>query len=611
LQIEIEIESEIKIQIEIESEIKGEGTRPLEKHRNSLEECMKRMRWHAAAAVMMVLVLHSTPAFPQEENVTVANPVYTFLKRMEVKGLIERYHDAVLPLPRREISAFLAVIHAKTDRLSEAERGWLDDFLAEFRYDREGTTGDFHRLIGSEDETFGAAIGETFSQREKFLYYHADSTLSLFVNGLLDFDARRSRGDAIGSVHAEFLQAGGRIRGTVLGRLGYYAQWTNAQFWGSKELLERDPLIAQSHALRVGNIQNFDVAESYLRYGNEVIGVQVGRERVLWGNGYDQKITLSDNVRPFDFIRFDAQYRALKYTFLHGWLIGTPGTVTFTVPADTTARFNEDVANDKYFVAHRLELSFAGLLDLGLQEMLIYSNRSPDLAYLNPLTIIESSQRSRGERDNAYWELDLQFHFIPDIEIHGSIMYDDINVPDLFTSIWSDRYGWQVGMFYADMFGIANTSLMVEYTRIEPYVYSHTRSRDGSYTSLDRILGPRIGPNADSWFFRADYLPLRNLSFSFRVNLDRKGENVRDANGGVLKNVGSDPFLPHRETDPTGKKWMDGTVVRSRLVDIRGSWEIVNQFWLEGRLLFDSAEDAVTGAKNENTTIGLKLRTEF
>jgi hypothetical protein len=166
-------------------------------------------------------------------------------------------------------------------------------------------------------------------------------------------------------------------------------------------------------------------------------------------------------------------------------------------------------------------------------------------------------------------------------------------------------------MFYADMFGVENTNLMVEYTRIEPFVYSHARSRDDNYTNLDRILGPRIGPNADSWFFRTDYLPARNLTFSFRVNIDRKGMNVLDENGNILRNVGSDPFLPHRDSDPRNKKWMDGIVMRTRAVDLRASWEVFHQIWLEGRFLLESLENASTGARSDNGTLFVHLRTEL
>ena len=563
------------------------------------------------AAFVCIIFIISAPAWGQSENVPATHPVYTFLKRMEVKGLIEQYHDAILPLSRREVAGFLTTIKSNDSTLTEAEKGWLHDYLSEFQYDISASTEGFHSLLSSSEPTTGAALGQIFSHREKFLYAYTDSSVSFFVNGLLDVDARRIAGDALGDAHAEFMQFGGRFRGTILGHLGYYLQGTNAQFWGSRELLGRDPLISQSHALTVTDAQNFDFGEGYFRYDSKIVSVQVGRERVLWGIGYDQKMTLSDNVRVFDFIRADAQYKSLKYTFLHAWLTGTTGTLTFSLPSDTSAHFVEPIAADKYFAAHRLELSFPRLFDIGAQEMVIYSNRSPDLAYLNPITVIESAQRSRGERDNVLWAFDIRTHFLRNMELSATILFDDIHFAQMFSSAWYNRYAWQAGMFYADAFSIPNTSLMVEYTRVEPWVFAHNRSRDDSYTSLGAILGPRIGPNADAWFIRYDFLPLRNLFFSARVSFERKGENVVDDQGHLLRNVGGDVLQPHRDSDPETKKFLDGILLRTRRIQLLGTYEFINQMWFDVNFEFESIENTSLDTWDDNNTLELRLRMEL
>jgi len=536
--------------------------------------------------------------------------VYTFLKRMAVKGLIERYSETVLPMGRRDVAGYLTTIDSKRKELSGAERGWLDDYLSEFHFDITGSTDGFYRLIDPDSSAPGGIAGE-FSNHEKYLYHYHDSSISFFVNGLVDLDGRGIRGDDLGTQHAEYLQLGGRVRGSIWGKVGYEVQLTNAGFRGSRDLLERDPLISQSHELTVSNARNFDFAEGYVRYDGGIVTAEVGRERVLWGSGYGEKLTLSDNPGVFDFIRADVHYKAIRYTFMHAWLSGPMQDLAFKLPFDTSATFHEPVAADKYFASHRLEFSFPKALDVGLQEMVIYSNRAPDLAYLNPVTVFEPAQRARGDRDNMFWLFDARTHFIRNLELSGTILYDDINLPDLFSNKWTDRYGWQAGMFYADMFEIPNTSLMVEYTRIEPYVFSHGRSRDDNYTSLGRILGTPIGPNADNWFFRVDYLPERNLAFSARVNLERKGLNVTDSTGRLLRNVGGDVFDPHRDSDPELKSFLDGTLVKTRRVLLLATWECVNQFWIEGRFEFDSSEWPATGYRDENSLWTLHLRWEL
>ncbi len=550
-------------------------------------------------------------AFSQAETVPATHPVYTFLKRMEVKNVIERYHDALVPLSRREVADFLIAVSKGENDLTAAERSILTQFLSEFQFDLRRTTEGFLSVVDSDEPTFGAALLQEFSNREKFLYVLADSNATMFVNGLLTFDARRIGGDALGSTHTEFVQFGGRIRGTILGKLGYSLLGTNAQFWGSRQLLYRDPVIGQYYTLGVTDAQNFDNSEGYARYDAGLVSIQLGRERILWGTGYDQRMIVSDNVRSFEFLRAEVQYKALKYTFFHGSLLGQRRHVTFTLPPDTSVTYSEPVVADKYFAAHRLEFSFPRLFDVGFQEMAIYSNRSIDLAYLNPFIVLESAQRSREERDNVLWAFDMQTHFITGLELSGTIVFDDLHFPEFFKPRWYNRYAYQLGMMLTDPLFVPNMSVMVEYTRVKPFVYAHDRSRENTYTSLNSLLGPRIGPNADSWFVRLDYYPAWNWTMSACVFLVRHGRNVYDASGRLVRNVGGDVFQPHRPDDPLEAPFLDGILVRSRQIQLLATYEIVNQIWLEGWLQFDWDEDTSTGVRTSNTTGGLRLRAEL
>ena len=570
------------------------------------------MKYLPAAFLCCVLMLAPASLRGQAENVPARHRVYTFLNRMEAKGIIEGHQNAIIPLSRREIGRFLSVINQKRQELTGTYQDLLDEFLSEFEYEVFGTTTGFHRLIASEEESFGAAVGASFSDREKFIYYHADSSFNIFFNFLLDLDARWITGDDLGAANSQFIQFGGRVRGTLWDKLGFYAELTNAQFWGSRDLLKRDPRISQSHALGVVNAQNFDFAESYLRFDADVISVQIGRERVLWGYGVNEKMTLQDSVRTYDFLRADARYKNIvRYTFMHSWLLGKSDTLGFVLPFDSTYVFAEPTNADKYFAAHRLEVSWPGVIDVGAQEMVIYSNRSPDLAYLNPLAFIESVQRSRGERDNVFWAFDLQLHLIPNVQLHGSIVYDDIHLANLFSNRWEDRYAWQVGLAYADPFTIPNLDLIMEYTRVEPYVYSHARSREGTYTSMYTLLGPQIGPNADSWFFRADYLAARNLWLSASVSFEREGNNLLNPGGTLIRNVGGNVFMPHRDTDSFTKEFLDGIRVDTRRVRVAANWEIVNEIWLDLRYQYDQRENLTVGESSTNHTYLGRLRMQF
>jgi hypothetical protein len=550
-------------------------------------------------------------ALAQAENVPAGHPVYVFLKRMEVKGIISRYHDAILPIGRREVAEFLVSIQEHNSRLSTAERGWLRDFLSEFQFDINGSTERIHSLIESEEPEFLGALEKTFSDKEKFFYAVTDSQFSLFSNILFDGDMRRITGDDLGDQHAEYLQLGFRARGTVTGHLGYYFQFSNAQFWGSRDLLSRDPHISQSFSLQTSDARNFDFTEGYGRYDGKFFSVQLGRERLLWGNGFDQKLMVSDNARVFDFVRVDAQYKAFKYTFIHGWLLGNSSTIYFRIPQDTTYSFSEPTVADKFFAAHRFELSFPRLFDIAFEEMYMYSNRSVDLAYLNPFVLLESVQRARGERDNGQWAFDIQTHFIPSLELHGTLLFDDIHIPGIFSNKWYDLHAWQAGGVWADPLGVANITLFLDYTRIEPWVYSHERSRDNNFTNNGVILGPPIGPNADSWAAKIEWLPLRNLYLSGTVVKTREGENIYDSGGQLIKNAGGDPLVAHRGTDPETKVFLDGARTDTYRARFVAHYEPINQLWVTAAYDYDRTDNLFISTKGVNHTMYLHLRWEF
>jgi Capsule assembly protein Wzi len=558
-------------------------------------------------AIVVLLIIDSS-AWCQSETVPVGHPVYQFLKRMEVKGAIVRFHDSVLPISRSRVASFLVDVRKNNSAdLSDAEKGFLRDFLREFAFDISGSLDGYASLIDS----IAPDRYTLFDDTERFLFVHADSILSAFVNGLLVLDVRGIRGDALGNTSSEFAQFGFRVRGTLLGSLGIMAQATNAQLWGSRDLLLRDPLIGQSFVLQQQGTRNFDFTEGYVRYDGDVVSIELGRERILWGTGYDQKMVLAGNVRTFDFIRAGIEYKSLQYTFLHGWLLGRPGQREFTLPFDTTAVFVEPSVADKYFAGHRLEFSFPHVLDVGAQEMVVYSNRGIDLAYLNPFLLVESAQRSREERDNVQWAFDVQVHAINGIELSGTMLFDDINFSEIFTNAWRNRFGFQVGAYAADPLSIRNTSFTMEYTRIEPFVFSHDRSREGDFGSLGVLLGPRIGPNADSWFSRIDVLPARNLILSFAVAVERRGENVVDSAGVLLRNVGGNFLQPHRAMDSPTKRFLDGILVKTTHLWLTGSWEFANKLWLDGMYEFIHERNTVAATVNSDHLLGCRVRIEW
>ncbi len=95
-------------------------------------------------------------------------------------------------------------------------------------------------------------------------------------------------------------------------------------------------------------------------------------------------------------------------------------------------------------------------------------------------------------------------------------------------------------MWY-EAFTIPDLSFIIEYTKIRPYVYTHINS-ENPYTAFGVSLGHPIGPNADELLTRLTYNFNDFTRFIFDYRHIRKGENVYDDSGTLVRNVGGDIF---------------------------------------------------------------------
>lgn len=554
----------------------------------------------------VLIFLLCSLSYSQTENVPANHSVYSFLKRMELKNIITNYQDAVLPLSRKEIAQFIIQIEKNKAKLTETETAILTDYKVEFENDLYKSAENSFSLFGRGDDVVSGMVRGTFHDKEKHIYTYADTVINIFVDGLMNIDYRRSTGNGL-HANVSFIEVGPRVRGTIYDKLGYYFQLTNSQFWGSREVLQMDKRIRQSFALTTPESKNFDFVEGYLRYDAGIISAQVGRERVLWGNSYGDKLFISDYHRVFDAVRMDVDYKNFKYTFLHGWLLGKPGD---SFPLNSGA--SEPIVADKYIAAHRFEYAINNYLNLGFQELSIYSNRSVDLGYLNPITFFESVQRSRQERDNGFLAFDFQVRPVEGYEIQSTLFFDDIEIPKLGRDRWENKYAFQLGLMAVNPLRIPSTNFILEYTRVDPYMFSHNRSRENEYSSNNVLLGTQIGPNAESWLFGSDHFITNRLTLTSKFEYQRSGENSYDSSGVLIKNVGGDFLQPLRagiDTPPT--RFLDGILHKKMKWQIIINYEMLNEVFCEFRYDWSSTKYTDTNRKQEYHNFSGTIKIDF
>lgn len=540
----------------------------------------------------IVLLLTFNLNYAQHENVELDHDVYRYLKEMKVKGIIQKIHDDNPVMSRLEIKRHLLNIESQKDRLSYTEAGLLKKYQDEF-YDENADSSNTFQFFGSSSG-FSSDFSDFFSDKMKYMFSYRDDNANYYLEVL----GRILYGQQFEPFvnNSSLFDIGFRFRGTVFDKIGYSLTAQKGGIAGSQDLASTfDPRLNYNFKYyeRFENIGNYDFAEGYLRYyiepaDNMNLAFQIGREKLKLGYGYGSKLVLSGDHPILDFVKVDFNYGIFSFTSLHASTVGE-------------FNFDRDKNYTKFIAYNRFKLSFEDLFDFGFGETVIYTGRGIDLAYLNPFSFYKYVEMSIQDRDNAVVFLDMQTNLLNSLEIQGTFFLDENILSHLQElELFSNKTAYQVGAFWYSPFSINDLSLVLEFTRIRPYVYSHF-SLKNSYTSHSHNLGHRIGPNAEEIHTSLSY----NLSEKLRLDLEyqhvRSGENIYDGQGNLIFNAGGDFMIGHRERiDAKYIKFLDGERINQNIVGFNLRYEPVREVWFDLHLKY-IAERNVTKETSLNT----------
>ncbi len=512
------------------------------------------------------------PVLSQVENVPVTNPVYEFLKEMKVKRIISGFDDGYINLARYEVSDFLEKANEKRNELSVTEKELLDRYRIEFIPELQNRENTFN--IFNDTMSFKKRLNNIFSDKSKHIYnFKRDKN-----NFTLEFIGNLFVGKEIKpeiKYNALVMDGGLRARGTLLEHFGFLISFNKGVTIGQESTaLMLFPHLNTDYKFQEKREKQRDYGfqYGYLKYSTKPlddldISVQLGREKVMLGHGYGDKFLFSNNAPDMDFLKLQVKYGVLQFMHLHASM---PGQFFQ----------NREERYTKYFATNRLNINLKNFINFGFGEVVIYNGRI-DFAYLNPFLLYLEAEKNLQDRDNKNFFLDFQTNFIKGFEITGTYYIDDDQGFASFfgkTSI-DQKIGYQIGAMAYEPLGLKDLSLYLEYTKIRPYVYSHYDIKD-NYTSQGVILGHQLGPNADEIFTGLDY----NLSHKVRLSADyryrRKGSNILDDAGNIIKNVGSDVFFTYRPgIDDPDATFLEGDRINTNIINISLRFQIIRNFW--------------------------------
>lgn len=551
---------------------------------------------------IFLILVTAVCLFAQVENVPLENGVYTFLKEMEVKQIIHGINEDVPNLRYGEVKEFLKEIELKKVELSSTELALLKKYQDEF-YNEQINEENSWELFGKQPNLFTSPFS-VFDDKVKYLYVLQEENVNLYAEMIGHFNYGHRVEPS--TTNAELYDVGVRFRGTVADHLGYNLTFIKGGVSGTRDFSRIvDPRLNYSFKFNenIENIMNYDYTEGYLQYYTSPVDdmdllFQIGREKMTMGYGYNSKLTMSGNHPTFDFLKFKFSYGILDFTSIHGSTVGEFSDIL-------EERYN------KYFAINRFKFSFENVGDFGIGEIIVYSGRGLELAYVNPLLFYKFAEMSLQDRDNGLVFLDFKTNAIKNIEFHGTFFLDENLIGHLQNlSRYSNKTAYQLGGMWYEVFGLSDLSFFAEYTKIRPYVYSHRTEAD-SYTSYGQIVGHKIGPNSDEIFLKTAYNINEWIRPSLSYSYIRSGENVYE-DGVLIKNVGGDAFQPFRnEVDSETAEFLDGNRINSTEIIFSTRIEPVRDIIFDISYNYISRDHVTEGFKDDLSYAQLLMTLQF
>jgi len=553
--------------------------------------------------LLILFFININYLFGQVENVPISNPVYDFLLRAENKGYMQNMSLSALPLTKKEVIKVLINLKENENKLSYNDKETLYRYLTEFEvFDYNIKSGNYYNnnskdfsknseghnllplerivLFYNDIDTNQLFSSNLFNNTEKYLYHYQDSNNKVILRPLGKVDYNFQHSNMSGNRNALMAYGGFRLNGTIDRKLGYLLQATNGSLLnGDRQLALQDPLLRQN--IKFNNLNSdVDITESHLRYEQDWFYAYIGRETRQLGAGIDQKLFISNTSPTADGIQLGAKFSNFEYRFSHYSLLALRGDSSqvgtgfqFTIPS-------------KYYVMHRF--SFRPKWgEISFWEGVIYSERSMEIGYLNPLSFLKSMEHALRDRDNSTMGIDFTLRPMDNLQIKGSFLLDDVIISEIGKGFWSNKTAWNIGTTYSFNSPI---DIAFEYTRVEPYTFSHF-NKQNSITNDGLLFGSNIQPNSDRILFRTNVWIGQRYPLFCDLSLTRHGKNIFDSNNDLIKNVGGDPLIVQNSFlgDSDRVTFLDGNLSKILRVDIGGAIEPVRHFNIHLRVYYENS----------------------
>lgn len=320
-------------------------------------------------------------------------------------------------------------------------------------------------------------------------------------------------------------QRGIRVRGQIDRRFGFYLYLNDNQ--------EKDPLYVRDYAAAHRALPNkgyykyygndgqgydyFDIRGGLTFHAGKYVDFQIGHDRFFIGNGY-RTTFLSDFSAPYPFVKINAQAGKFKYT----------AAATQTIaPYPNSARDKDSTLPRNYMMFHYLSWQPTNWLNLGFYENTIFNskiNGGMQVGYFNPVMFNRAYSSYTGNSAKSSIGLDFKANFAKHYQVYGQWLINEFHANKFLKTNgpWVNKFGWQIGGKYTDVFTIKNLDMQVEANIVRPFTYVDKWAQN-NFLHYNQPLAHPLGANFKEFVGILQYQPLPKLYLDAKLIVYKKG----------------------------------------------------------------------------------------
>jgi len=536
--------------------------------------------------------------FSQGTNAPLNKDYYHLLDRLEIRSgkMAPGYHSAVKPYSRTSIAALLDTLAENSPLKSSADR-----------FNQQYLANDNWKWTAINNNKNPKPIWNSVYKYKSDFLYGADKkeNVVIHVNPVINFTIGGESADSrITYINTRGIQ----VHGMVDKKVGFYT------FIGENQM--RTPLYVRDWVKKYGvvphegfwksygdNGYDFFTATGYISFNaTKHINFQFGYDRQFWGDGYRSMI-ISDFSPPALFLKINTNVWRLNYTNLFtqvfGDTYGQPSGVLGNTPFPK-----------KYLIAHRLSYNLSNNINLGVFESIVFSRLDSlghsffELSYLNPIIFYRSIEQQGGSVDNALLGIDAKWNFLQHFSLYGQILFDEIKVKELFTNPgwWGNKFAFQLGGKYIDIFNVSNLDFQLEYNYARPYTYSHGSSYNSAlilnnYANYKQSMAHPLGANFKEFIAIIRYQPLPKLTIVSKIIASNYGLDEPNTNYGkeIIKDYTT-------KISEQGNFTGQGIATNLLFTDLTASYMIWHNTFIDATLIYRK-QDSTDNQFDQHSTI--------